>query len=395
MDFRFTEEQDKFRQKIKNFLTKELPPDWLTGGAPEDETDEWWEFTRKFLKKIGDNGWISAPWPKEYGGQERPNWEDALFGEELAYFRAPAQDYWFRWKMIAALLLHFGNDEQRKQHLPGIASGQVYWCQGFSEPGAGSDLGGVQVKAQDKGDYFLVNGQKIWTTGAHRAHWCFAPLMSDPDAPKRSRMLSMFLIDMKTPGITVRRLESLEGVAHLCEAFFDDVKVPKENMVGERGRGWLAAMALVNIERSGLGFASMPQKIVEQLVEYCKETKLNGKPLAENPVIRHKLAEMAIEIQVCRLLAYRVAWVQATNQDVTSVGAIIKLFGSELMQRVAAIGLEILGPYAQLVPGSKWAKLAGNITRDYMWNLSLTIAGGTSEIQRIIIATQGLGLPRM
>ncbi|HUV53217.1 MAG TPA: acyl-CoA dehydrogenase family protein [Dehalococcoidia bacterium] len=395
MDFRFTEEQDKFRQKIKNFLTKELPPDWLTGGAPEDETDEWWEFTRKFLKKIGDNGWISAPWPKEYGGQERPNWEDALFGEELAYFRAPAQDYWFRWKMIAALLLHFGNDEQRKQHLPGIASGQVYWCQGFSEPGAGSDLGGVQVKAQDKGDYFLVNGQKIWTTGAHRAHWCFAPLMSDPDAPKRSRMLSMFLIDMKTPGITVRRLESLEGVAHLCEAFFDDVKVPKENMVGERGRGWLAAMALVNIERSGLGFASMPQKIVEQLVEYCKETKLNGKPLAENPVIRHKLAEMAIEIQVCRLLAYRVAWVQATNQDVTSVGAIIKLFGSELMQRVAAIGLEILGPYAQLVPGSKCAKLAGNITRDYMWNLSLTIAGGTSEIQRIIIATQGLGLPRM
>jgi alkylation response protein AidB-like acyl-CoA dehydrogenase len=154
-------------------------------------------------------------------------------------------------------------------------------------------------------------------------------------------------------------------------------------------------MALVNIERSGLGFASMPQKILEQLVEYCKETRLNGRPLAENPLIRHKLAEMAIEIQVCRLLAYRVAWVQATNQDVTSVGAIIKLFGSELMQRVVATGLEILGPYAQLVPGSKCAKLAGNITRDYMWNLSLTIAGGTSEIQRIIIATQGLGLPRM
>jgi alkylation response protein AidB-like acyl-CoA dehydrogenase len=395
MDFRFTEEQDAFRKKVKAFLAKELPSDWLAGGAPEDETDEWWKLTQRFLKRIGEQGWISATWPKEYGGQERPTWEDAILGEELAYLRAPAQDYWFRWKMIAALLLNFGDDEQKRQHLPGIASGQVYWCQGFSEPGAGSDLGGCQVKAQDKGDYFLVNGQKIWTTGAHRAHWCFAPLLSDPDAPKRSRMLSMFLIDMKTPGITVRRLESLEGVAHLCETFFDDVKVPKGNMVGERGRGWLAAMALVNIERSGTGFGSMPQKILEQLIEYVKETKVNGVPLSQNPIIRHKLAEMAIEIAVARLLAYRVAWVQATNQDVTSVGAIIKLYGSEMMQRVSATGLEILGLYSQLVPGSKWAKLAGNITRDYMWNLSITIAGGTSEIQRIIIATQGLGLPRM
>ena len=283
MDFRFTEEQDKFRQKVKDFLAKELPRDWLSGGAPEDETDEWWKFTQKFLKKLGDNGWISATWPKEYGGQESPTWEDAILGEELAYWRAPAQDYWFRWKMISALLLNFGNDEQKRQHLPGIASGQVYWCQGFSEPGAGSDLGGCQVKAQDKGDYFLVNGQKIWTTGAHRAHWCFAPLLSDPDAPKRSRMLSMFLVDMKTPGITVRRLESLEGVAHLCETFFDDVKVPKENLVGERGRGWLAAMALVNIERSGMGFASMPQKILEQLIEYVKETKVDGVPLSQTP----------------------------------------------------------------------------------------------------------------
>ena len=395
MDFRLTEEQDKFRQEVRSFLKKELPSDWLTGGAPEDETDEWWKFTQRFLRRIGERGWISATWPKEYGGKERPIWEDALFGEELAYWRAPAMDYWFRWKMISALLLHFGNDEQKRRHLPGIASGQVYWCQGFSEPGAGSDLGGCQVRAADKGDYFLVNGQKIWTTGAHRAHWCFAPLMSDPDAPKRSRALSMFLIDMKSPGITVNRLESIEGAAHLCETFFDDVKVPKENLIGERGRGWLAAMVLVNIERSGLGFASMPQRIMEQLVEYVKETKRNGVPLAEDPVIRHKLAEMAIETEICRMLAYRVAWVQATGQDVTSVGAVIKLFGSELMQRVSATGLEILGPYAQLLPGSRGAKLAGLITRDYMWNISITIAGGTSEIQRVIIATQGLGLPRM
>lgn len=395
MDFRFTEEQEKFRQEVSNFLAEQLPSDWLHGGAPEDETDEWWELTQKFLKALADRGWIALTWPKEYGGLERPTWEDAILGEELAYWRAPAMDYWFRWKMISALLLHFGDDEQKRKHLPGIAKGEVYWTQGFSEPEAGSDLGAVKVRAADKGDCWVVNGQKIWTSGAHRAHWCFAPMMTDPDAPKRSRALSMLLIDMKTPGITVRPLESLEGASHLCEMFFDDVRVPKENLVGERGRGWLAAMVLVNIERSGTGFASLPQRILEELITYAKQTKHNGVPLAEDPLIRHKLAQMAIEIQVCRMLAYRTAWVQATGQDVTSVGAIIKLFGSEMMQRVSNTGLQIMGLHSQLVPSSERATLGGLITRDYMWNLCLTIAGGTSEIQRIIISTMGLGLPRM
>lgn len=395
MDFRFTEEQEKFRQEVKTFLAEQLPSDWLHGGAPEDETDEWWELTQKFLKALADRGWIALTWPKEYGGLERPTWEDAILGEELAYWRAPAMDYWFRWKMISALLLHFGDDEQKRKHLPGIAKGEVYWTQGFSEPEAGSDLGAVKVRAVDKGDCWVVNGQKIWTSGAHRAHWCFAPMMTDPDAPKRSRALSMLLIDMETPGITVRPLESLEGASHLCEMFFDDVRVPKENLVGERGRGWLAAMVLVNIERSGTGFASLPQRILEELITYAKQTKHNGVPLAEDPLIRHKLAQMAIEIQVCRMLAYRTAWVQATGQDVTSVGAIIKLFGSEMMQRVSNTGLQIMGLHSQLVPSSERATLGGLITRDYMWNLCLTIAGGTSEIQRIIISTMGLGLPRM
>ncbi|MEE8471364.1 MAG: acyl-CoA dehydrogenase family protein [Dehalococcoidia bacterium] len=395
MDFRFTEEQDKFRQQVRGFLAEQLPSDWFAGGAPDEETDEWWELTQRFLRAMADRGWISLTWPKEYGGQERPMWEDAILGEELAYWRAPAMDYWYRWKMISALLLHFGDEEQRQKHLPGIARGEVYWCQGFSEPGAGSDLGAVQVRAVEKDNCWVVNGQKIWTTGAHRSHWCFAPLMTDPDAPKRSRMLSMLLIDMKTPGITVNRLESIEGAAHLCEMFFDDVRVPKENLIGERGRGWLAAMVLVNIERSGTGFASLPQRILEQLIEYAKETRHNGVPLAQDPVIRHKLAQMAIEIQVCRMLAYRTAWVQATGQDVTSVGAMIKLFGSEMMQRISNTGLQIMSLNGQLVPASKWATLAGLITRDYMWNISITIAGGTSEVQRIIISTMGLGLPRM
>jgi len=395
MDSRFSEEQDRFRQEVKDFLAKQLPSDWLHGGAPEEETDEWWDITHRFLRAMAEKGWLSFTWPKEYGGQERPLWEDAILGEELAYGRAPAMDYWYRWKMISALLLNFGNEEQRRKHLPGIARGEVYWAQGFSEPEAGSDLGATKVRAVEKDDCWVVNGQKIWTTGAHRSHWCFAPVMTDPDAPKRSRMLSMLLIDMKTPGITVNVLESMEGVGHLCEVFFDDVRVPKENLIGERGRGWLAAMALVNIERSGTGFASLPQRILEELVEFVKETECNGVPLAQDPLIRHKLAEMAIEIQVCRMLAYRTAWVQATGQDVTSVGAMIKLFGSEMMQRISNTGLQVLGLYGQLEPGSRWARLGGLIERDYLWNVSITIAGGTSEIQRIIISTMGLGLPRM
>jgi alkylation response protein AidB-like acyl-CoA dehydrogenase len=395
MDFRFSEEQDRFRQEVKGFLAKQLPSDWLHGGAPEEETDEWWDITQRFLRAMAEKEWISFTWPKEYGGRERPLWEDAILGEELAYWRAPAMDYWYRWKMISALLLNFGNEEQKRKHLPGIAKGEVYWAQGFSEPGAGSDLGAVQVRAVEKDDCWVINGQKIWTTGAHRSHWCFAPVMTDPDAPKRSRMLSMLLIDMKTPGITVNVLESMEGVGHLCEVFFDDVRVPKGNLVGERGRGWLAAMALVNIERSGTGFASLPQRILEELIEFVKGTRCNGVPLAQDPLVRDKLAEMAIEIQVCRMLAYRTAWVQATGQDVTSVGAMIKLFGSEMMQRISNTGLQILGLYGQIEPGSRRARLGGLIERDYLWNVSITIAGGTSEIQRIIISTMGLGLPRM
>lgn len=394
MEFRLTEEQEKFRQRARAFMTRQLPSDWLHGGAPEDETDEWWTCASKFLSALAEEGWLSHTWPVEYGGGGRPLMEDALLGEEMAFWRVPAMDYWYRWKMISALLLHFGNDEQKKRHLPGIASGKVYWCQGFSETGAGSDLGAVTVRAEEKDDCFVINGQKIWTSGAHHSDWCFAPFMTDPDAEKRSRRLSMFLIDMKTPGITVNRLESLEGAAHLCETFFDDVRVPKENLIGERGRGWLGAMVLVNIERSGLGSASMTQRILDELVKYAKETKRNGVLLAEDPIIRSRLAQMAIEIQVTRMLAYRTAWVQATGQDVTSVGAMIKLYGSELMQRLANTALQILGPYGQLVPGSSRAQLGGLMTRDYMWNLSMTIAAGTSEIQRLIIATMGLGLPR-
>jgi len=395
MEFTFTEEQDKFRSEVKDFLAKQLPPDWLTGGAPEEETDEWWKLTQGFFDAMAEKGWLSFTWPREYGGQERPLWEDAILGEELAYSRAPGMDYWYRWKMISALLLNFGNDEQKRKHLPGIAGARVHWAQGFSEPEAGSDLGATKVRAEDKGDHWLVNGQKIWTTGAHRSSWCFAPMMTDPDAEKRSRRLSMLLIDMSTPGVSVNVMESMEGASHVCETFFDDVKVPRENLVGERGRGWLAAMALVNIERSGTGFASLPQLVLEQLVEYARETRHNGIPLAQDPLVRHKLAQIAIDIQVTRMLAYRTAWVQNTGQDVTSVGAMIKLFGSEMMQRISNTGLQIMGSYGQLEPGSKWAKIAGSIEHDYLWNVSMTIAGGTSEIQRIIISTIGLGLPRM
>jgi alkylation response protein AidB-like acyl-CoA dehydrogenase len=395
MEFRLTEEQATFRQEADDFMAQQLPADWLHGGAPEDESDEWWEVSQRFLNALAEKGWLCHTWPEAYGGKARPLMEDALLGEAMAFWKAPAMDYWYRWKMIAALLMNFGNEEQKRRHLPSIAKGEIYWCQGFSETGAGSDLGAVQVRAVEQDDCFVVNGQKIWTSGAHHSSWCFAPLMTDPDAEKRSRRLSMFLIDMSTPGITVNRMESLEGAAHLCETFFDDVRVPKENMVGERGRGWLGAMALVNIERSGLGSASLTQRILDELVKFARETRHNGVPLSEDPVIRDKLAQAAIEIQVCRMLAYRVAWVQATGQDVTSVGAMIKLYGSELMQRLANTGMQLLGPHAQLVPGSDRTKLGGLMARDYMWNLSMTIAAGTSEIQRLIIATMGLGLPRM
>lgn len=396
MDFQFSQEEEAFRQEIRQFLKEELPPDWLGPLSYEDEheSDEMWAFSRHMARKLADKGWLTLGWPKEYGGLAEPTMKQVILAEEMSYHRVPGIDS-TAIRMLAPTLILYGTEEQKKKYLGSISKGEIVWSQGFSEPEAGSDLASLQTRAREDGDYFIVNGQKVWTSGGHRADWCFFLARTDTEAPKH-KGISFFLVDLKTPGITVRPLLNIVGGASFCEVFFDNVKVPKENLVGGKNQGWYLAMSLVSFERSLIWIerAAGSKRLLEELVAYAKETPRGGETLASNSLVRQRLAEMAIEIEIARLLAYRVAWLESKGAVPEYEAAMCKLCGSEMMQHLGNVGMQLLGLYGQLERGSKWAALKGTVEYWYLSTLGRTIAGGTSEIQRNIIALRGLGLPR-
>ncbi|MDD5095472.1 MAG: acyl-CoA dehydrogenase family protein [Dehalococcoidia bacterium] len=392
MDFTFTKEEQAFLQEIRDFLKKELPPNWEGPTYIEDEMEdeEFFKMGRKLAPKMGAKGWLTMAWPKEYGGQARSYYEQAIFKEEMAYQAAPGIDF-PGIAMAGPTILAFGNAEQKARFLPPISRGEVIWCQGFSEPEAGSDLAAVKTTAVLKGDHFVVNGQKVWNSGGHLAQWMFMLARSDPQAPKH-KGISFLLVDMKTPGLEVRPLKNIAGGDAFNEVFLDDVKVPVENLVGKLNEGWKVATSLLTLERSGIERLAYTRRLLDELNKFARE-ELKGDTSPRATLIRHKLAQAAIECEVGRLLAYRVAWMQQNKQVPQMEGSMSKVFGSELMQRVSGIGMQMLGHYGELLKGSKWVKLGGRVSHVYQSSLGRTIGAGTSEIQRTIIA-RGLGLPR-
>lgn len=395
MDFRFTKEEEAFRQEIRQFLKRELPPGWTGMEEAVLSMEEGWASYKSFIRKLGAKGWLNMHWPKEYGGMSATPIEQLILTEELAYNRAPAQIDLGPWVGFT-IILH-GSEEQKKKYLPGIATGEAEWCIGYSEPGAGSDLAAVQTSAVEDGDEYVVNGQKTFISLAQLADYCWLAVRTDPDVPKH-KGISMLIVDMKTPGITVRPLLDMRGLQTFNEVFFDDVRVPKENLVGEKNRGWYLVVAELDIERTsfggGVNISARSKRILEELVDFAKKTRLNGEPLASNPLVRHKLAERAVEIEVSRLLAYRLTWMVSKRIIPNYESSVSKLYGSEMTQRLANTGMQIMGLYGQLEPGSKWVPLRGRIEQVYLWTVAETIGAGTSEIQRSIIAIRGLGLPR-
>lgn len=395
MDFRFSAEEEAFRREVREFLDSEIPERWRElGYGVWEETDESWAITKAWNRKLGEKGWLALSWPKEYGGQARSLIEQLILDEEMAYHGTPTGiETVMTIGWVCPTIMIFGTEEQKRDYLPRAAKGDIVFCLGYSEPGAGSDLAGVQTRAVEDGDVYVVNGQKIFTTVAHRADYCWLAARTDPDAPKH-KGISMFVVDMKTPGITVRPLINMLGFHSFNEVFFDDVRVPKENLVGEKDRGWYQLAVALDFERSGVGMPAGAKRTLEELVEYCKETQCNGEPLARDPVIRHKLSERAVEIEVNRLICYRITWMQSKGIIANYEASMGKLFSSELLYRLANTGMQILGLQGQLDRGSKWAPLRGKIAREYLSSHSIGIGAGTSEIQRNIIAMRGLGLPR-
>ena len=392
MDFSWSREEEEFRQDIRTFLNAELPAGWNDTLVLDKESDEFITLAKAFSQKVGTKGWLAAHWPKAYGGLDWSFWQYFILNEEMAIADAPLIGLNGP-KFLGPTIIHYGTDEQKQRHLPGIAKGEVLWVQGYSEPNSGSDLASLQTRAVEDGDEWVINGQKIWSSYGHYSDWCFLLARTDPEAPKH-KGISYFLVDMDTPGITVKPLINIAGTKGFNEIFFENVRVPKDALLGEKNRGWYMATTTLSYERTATEAPARAQRYLNDLVRYAKLTKKNGRTLAEDPSIRQRLAQMAIEIDVARCLSYRVATTQARGDIPGPESPANKVFTSELIQRIAQLGMHMLGLYGQLEFHTKWAPLKGKIERLYLTSVSGTIAGGTSEIQRNIIAERGLGLPR-
>ena len=398
MDFQFSEEDERFRQEVRDFIVRELPADW-TGppwiGEPERETEESWQFARNFTYKMqAEKGWLTMHWPKEYGGQGASPTKQFILNEEIGYWRAPLVDIYGP-NMVGPALINFGTEEQKKEHLPKIMSGKVVWTQGFSEPDAGSDLASLKTSAVEEENCFVINGQKTWSSIAHYADWMFVLVRTDPLAKNKHEGISLLYVDMKTPGISYSPLINIARGHTFNEVFFENVSVPQKNLIGQKNRGWYVAMATLDYERSG-GAARVgaAKRWIEELTRFINDKKHHGEVIPNEALIRDRLAQLAIDLEVLRLLAYRVIYEQGKGRIPTYEAAIQFSFGNDLMKRLTRIGTQTLGLYGQLGMESKWALLNGMMQRDYLYSPALTLAGGTAEIQRNVIASRGLGLPR-
>ncbi|MBI4233739.1 MAG: acyl-CoA dehydrogenase family protein [Chloroflexi bacterium] len=390
MDYRFTAEDETFRAEVQTFLRKELPSDWFDRDMDFEEP-EGVAFARSFRKKLAQRGWLTMAWPKEYGGQAASHIQQLVFNEETAYWGVPATDNAIQ--MLAPVLMMYGTDRQKNYYLPRIAQAEWIWAQGYSEPEAGSDLASLMTRAVEDGDDFVLNGSKIWN-GAHGgADKMFLLARTNPEAAKHRGISFFILDDMKAPGVQVTRIPMMWNRDRSL-VFLDNVRIPKANLVGERDRGWYVGAVLLDFERSGVGRAARAKRILEQLVAFAKEATVDGEPLASKPLVRHRLAEIAVEVEALRLICYQVAWMQSKGQVPTKESSVSKLFGSELALHLYGAGVEMMGMYGTLEPGSKWAPLKGRIENGWLSSPGGTVAAGTSEIQRNVIATRGLGMPR-
>jgi len=401
MDFRLdvaqpvdteTEEGKKFRQEVRDFLDKELTPEVLHEVL--EQRERYYDsnpVASQFFRKLGAKGWLAPPnWPKEYGGQEFSAAERRIIIEELSSRGIPMLGG--GGGIQGPIIMRHGSEEMKREFLPKIARGEISFSLGYTEPNAGTDLASLETRAVRDGDDYVVNGQKVYSTGAHFSthHWLAA--RTNVDAPKH-RGISLFVVDLASPGITIRPLWTMAG-ERTNEVFYDDVRVPSKNLVGEENQGWTYVREALGVERMIMPAMVSAKSIVDELAEYARETKRHGKPLAEDPVVRQSLAQLAIETSIMRLYGNRAAWMMGKGIIPEVEAAIAKVWGNELDQRIANTGMQILGLYSQLEPDSKWAPLKGKIEHLYLFSVHLTYGGGSHELMRNVIATRGMGLPR-
>ncbi|MQA86160.1 MAG: hypothetical protein GEV03_16385 [Streptosporangiales bacterium] len=411
MNWEDTPQEAAFRDEVRAFIRDSFPseyrpdPEAQQSLEPEDVWGYEWpvdrvsedqvrrEGARKWAAALAERGWIAPRWPAEYGGAGLSATEEFILQEEMMRARVPTVNGIGAFLLGPTLLKH-GTDEQRAEHLPRIARGEATWAQGFSEPGAGSDLASLRTRAVRDGDTYVVNGQKVWTSLGQYADWLFVLVRTDPDAEKPHRGITFLLVDATTPGVTIRPIEDIRGAAPFAEIFFEDVRVPVANRLGEENRGWYVAMTALSFERAGIGATVKYEQALSELVGYLRSEEGKGF-LREDwgTSVRGEIARRYTEIRVLYNLARLTVSKQAAGEVPGYEASVNQLFSAELHQRLARTGAKAFGQYGNLW-GRRDAPLNAAFTHLCLDSVAATFLGGTSEIQRNVIATRGLNLPR-
>ena len=398
MDFTFTPEQEAFRAHLRTWLERNKAEVFGRDNDPtadrEEDGDSRWQKMLEWHRRLYSAGYAALHWPKEWGGGGAGLVEQVVYQDEVLRLGLPLYGAnQLALDRIGFTLMAFGSEEQKRRFLPKMLTAEEIWCQGYSEPGAGSDLAGLQTRAVIDGDDFVINGQKVWTSLAHRAHWQVLLVRTDPDAPKH-RGISYLLVDMKTPGIMVRPLVQITGDSDFNEVFYDNVRVPRKNLVGSLNQGWQVSIATLMYERVSGGTRHPVEKTINELVEVSKTVAFEGVPAARHPYVRQKLAQFASESLCLRLSRYRSLTAQLNGKVPGPESSFGKLHATELNLRVAMFAEELLGPHSQLERGSFGAIENGRWLYRALRARGLTIAAGSSEIQHNIIGERVLKLPK-
>jgi alkylation response protein AidB-like acyl-CoA dehydrogenase len=395
MDLRDSPEQAAFRAAARTWLLENLPPGWDTPAFEMPETvEQEVAFLKAWQRKLYDGGWAGLDWPAEYGGREVGVLEHIIYLEEYTRVRGPNMiSMSVGTTLVGPTLIAKGQEWQKERFLAPILRGEEVWCQGFSEPNAGSDVASLRTRGDVVGDELVVNGQKTWTSFAMQSDWCILVVRTNPDAAKH-KGLTFVLLDMKTPGITIRPLVEMTGHAWFNEVFFDDVRIPLANVVGEIDRGWDVVMTTLAVERGSSAQHARLIADLELMIDAARATRRNGRPVSEDPLIRQKLVDYATHAMILKMTAYRNASAVERTGVPGPEGSTMKLLWSELDQRVKETAVEILGESGLVPKGDPLAVEGGYWAYELLWSRAATIYAGTSEVQRNIIAQRVLGLPR-
>ncbi|MCC6639705.1 MAG: acyl-CoA dehydrogenase family protein [Deltaproteobacteria bacterium] len=397
MNLRLGPEYERFRDELRAFLRESWPLRGEEAALPCDQRE------RLFRERALARGYLYRDIPRAYGGSEQPSdvLKDSILAEELAAAGAPGNIRNIGPAMLAPTLIEFGTDEQKRRFVPPTLRGEMLWCQGYSEPGAGSDLASLQSRAVLEGDHWIVTGHKVWTSSAHEAHCMFGLFRTEPDAPKHAG-ISYLLLDMKAPGVTVRPLRQMTGGAEFNEVFLDEVRVPAGNIVGQRGEGWKVSRATLKHERNLIGDPQLLRKMFDGVVALARRTLRDGRPAIACDDVRQRLAELEGYFWSQQYSGLRQLTAAARGQELKVMLPIMmnKLYSTDLMQRLTSLAYELLGDTGLVMPSPEEAGMAllpdapGSWTAQYMFAIANSIAGGASNIQRNIIGERGLGLPR-